>query len=219
MSKGLLGQICSPAAGNSTIPGVDWCADNGVFGGKYPGDDAYLGWLGERSWAVADCAFAVAPDVVCDAQATLDRSAAMLPAIRRVGYPVALAAQNGLERLTVPWRAFDVLFLGGDTEWKIGPYARRLSADARAYGKRVHMGRVNSLRRMRTAAWMGCHSADGTYLAFGPDQNLPKMLRWIREVNMQPTLDDTEPCGCTPSGECDRHYLDGDRAFERSQDV
>lgn len=28
-----------------------------------------------------------------------------------------------------------------------------------------------------------------------------------------------EPCGCTPTQECDRHYLDADRAFERKQDV
>lgn len=185
MAKGLLGQICTPAAGNVTLPGVDWCADNGVFGGAYPGDDAYLDWLGERSWAAGRCAFAVAPDVVCDAAATLDRSAPLLPAIRRAGYPVALAAQNGLERLRVPWPDFDVLFLGGDTDWKLSPHARRLTADARAHGKRVHMGRVNSRRRLQAAAHMGCHTADGTYLAHGPDQNLPKLLGWLREIDRQ----------------------------------
>lgn len=153
MRAGLLGQICTPAAGNRTVPGVQWCADNGVFGGTYPGDDAYLAWLGERAWAADRCAFAVAPDVVCDAQATLDRSAPMLGAIRRAGYPVALAAQNGLERLRVPWRDFDVLFLGGDDPWKLGDHARGLVTQARLRGKWVHMGRVNSLRRLRTALW------------------------------------------------------------------
>lgn len=28
-----------------------------------------------------------------------------------------------------------------------------------------------------------------------------------------------EPCGCTPTQECDRHYLDDDAAFERRADV
>lgn len=186
MTKGLLGQICTPAAGNAVLPGVDWCADNGVFGDTYPGDDAYLGWLADRP---ADRAvFAVAPDVVCDAQATLDRSAPLLPAIRKAGYPAALAAQNGLEHLTVPWPDFDVLFLGGDTDWKVGPHARRLTADAKAHGKRVHMGRVNSRRRLQVAAHMGCDSADGTYLAFGPDRNLPRLLSWIGEIDMQGVL-------------------------------
>jgi hypothetical protein len=188
MTSGALGQICTPAAGNAVLPGVDWCADNGVFGGAYPGDDAYLEWLGTRSWAADRCAFAVAPDVVCNAAATLERSAALLPALRKAGYPAALAAQNGLEHLRVPWSDFDVLFIGGDTDWKIGPHARRLTADARAHGKRVHMGRVNSRRRLRIAAQMGCHSADGTYLAFGPDRNLPELLSWLGELDAQPPL-------------------------------
>lgn len=188
MVKGLLGQICTPAAGNATLPGVDWAADNGVFGNTYPGDEAYLEWLGQRSWAADQCMFAVAPDVVCDAAATLDRSAPLLAKIRRAGYPAALAAQNGLEHLTVPWRDFDVLFLGGDTDWKIGPHARRLTADAKAHGKQVHMGRVNSRRRLQAAAHMGCHTADGTYLAFGPDINLPRLLGWLGEINMQGRL-------------------------------
>lgn len=45
------------------------------------------------------------------------------------------------------------------------------------------MGRVNSLRRLRHAAAIGCDSADGTYLAFGPDRNLPRLLDWIGAVN------------------------------------
>lgn len=182
MTQGLLGQICTPAAGNKVVPGVSWCADNGVFGNTYPGDGAYLDWLKERAWAVNQCAFAVAPDVVCDAQATLDRSTPMLPAIRAAGYPVALAAQNGIEDLTVPWADFDVVFLGGDDEWKLGPHAAALTAEARARGKWVHMGRVNSRRRLRYAAYIGCNSADGTYLKW-PDANLPKLLGYLRDVN------------------------------------
>lgn len=184
MTAGLIGQIVTPAAGNAVLPGVDWCADNAVFADRYPGDDEYLDWLESRPHADR-CAFAVAPDVVCDAQATLNRSAPMLDRIREAGYPAALAAQNGLEHLTVPWSDFDVLFLGGDTDWKIGPHARALTADARAHGKRVHMGRVNSRRRLRIAAQMGCHSADGTYLAFGPDTNLPGLLSWLGELDLQ----------------------------------
>lgn len=185
MTKGLLGQIVTPAAGNMLLPGVDWCADNAVFADRYPGDDQYLAWLDDRTWGADRCAFAVAPDVVCDAAATLDRSAPMLGRIRRLGLPAALALQNGIEHLTVPWRDFDVAFLGGDTDWKIGPHARRLTADARAHGKWVHMGRVNSRRRLRIAAQMGCHSADGTYLAFGPDINLPRLVGWLGELDLQ----------------------------------
>lgn len=184
-----LGIIATPRQGNGLILGVPWCADNSVYGTEgYPGDEEFLAWLAHWPlWAAQSCLFAVAPDVVGDAAATLERSAPMLPRIRSYGIPAALAAQNGLEHLAVPWHTFDVLFIGGDTEWKLGPAARALAAQARSRGKRVHMGRVNSHERLRYARDIGCHTADGTYLAFGPDVNLPRLLGWLRDVN-HPTL-------------------------------
>lgn len=187
MTSGLLGAIVTPAQGNLVPAGVVKAADNGCFGGGYPGDEAYLDWLAGQD-RIGEFAFAVAPDVVCDAAATLVRSAPMLAPVRALGYPVALAAQNGLEDLTVPWEEFDVLFLGGDTAWKLGPAARRLATEAKTRGKRVHMGRVNSLRRLRYAAAIGADSVDGTYLTFGPDRNLPRLLGWLRDVNRQGAL-------------------------------
>lgn len=182
MRQGLLGMIATPASGNVVELGVDWCADNAAFADKYPGDAAFLRWLADRAQHVARCGFVAAPDVVCDAAGTLVRSVPMFEPIRALGYPVALVAQNGLENLAVPWDGFDALFLGGDDAWKLGAHARRLVADARYRGKWVHMGRVNSESRLRYAHAIGCHSADGTYLAHGPDVNLPKLLGWLRRV-------------------------------------
>jgi len=180
MEDGRLGFIDTPAQGNRRPAGVTWCADNGCFGKGYPGDEKWLGWLAKNAHAAADCLFATAPDVVGDAAATLERSAPFLPQIRGLGYPAALVAQNGLEHLDVPWDEFDVLFIGGSTEWKLGPAARGLIQEAKDRGKRVHMGRVNSERRYRYAHEIGCDSVDGTYLTFGPDINLPKLLAWSR---------------------------------------
>jgi hypothetical protein len=78
-----------------------------------------------------------------------------------------------------------VLFLGGDTVWKLGEHARALTTEARQRGKWVHMGRVNSYKRLKYAHDIGCQSADGTYVAFGPDINLPKCLEWVRRVNTE----------------------------------
>jgi hypothetical protein len=188
MTAGLLGAIRTPAQGNRLPDGAAWIADNGCFGKGYPGDREYLSWLASLLPYAGSCQFAVAPDVVGDATATLERSAAFLPLIRAMGYRVALVAQNGLEDIDVPWGGFDVLFIGGDTAWKLGPAARRLTAEARARGKDVHMGRVNSLRRMRYAEAIGCTSADGTFLAFGPDVNLPELLSWVGNVRDQLTM-------------------------------
>lgn len=188
MRAGHLGCIDTPKQQNILPAGVTWCADNGVYGKGWPGYAAWYCWLRDHPADRARCLFAVAPDVVGDAAATLTRSVPWLPAIRSAGYPAALAAQDGLEHLDVPWEAFDVLFLGGTTAWKLGPAAYRLTAEARRRGKPVHMGRVNSLRRLRYAKAIGCTSADGTYLIFGPDINLPKALGWVRDVRTQDSL-------------------------------
>jgi hypothetical protein len=107
----------------------------------------------------------------------------MLPRIRALGYPAALVAQDGLEHLDIDWTAFDALFLGASTAWKLGPAAADLTARAREHGLTTHMGRVNSLRRLRYAASIGAQSVDGTYLAYGPQRNLPTLLRWLEQLN------------------------------------
>jgi hypothetical protein len=189
MAGGLLGMIATPMQGQPIPPGAMWCADNGCYGSGYPGDDQWITWLASYSPAErARCAFATAPDVVGDATATATRAAPWLDRISQLGYPVAYVAQNGIEHAPPPWPRFDVLFIGGDTAWKLGPVARALVGDALAHGKRVHMGRVNSLRRMRYAESIGCHSADGTTITYGPDLRLPDVLSWLRAVNHQGVL-------------------------------
>jgi hypothetical protein len=206
MTNGLLGCIVTPAQGNRIPAETLCCIDNGCGPGKdgrigagYPGDEAYLHMLATLAddlipeyTDLTRVLFAVAPDVLGDAEATLRlaETSGMLAWIRELNYPAALVAQNGLEDLTVPWDDFDALFIGGDTGWKLGPHARHLVGEARGRGKWVHMGRVNSLRRLRYAAAIGCDSADGTFLSFGPDRNLPELLGWLRDVNGQLSLFD-----------------------------
>jgi hypothetical protein len=110
----------------------------------------------------------------------------MLARIRNLGYPAALVLQDGQEHLPVPFDDLDAVFIGGSTAWKLGPHAADLAAQARTRGLGVHMGRVNSMRRLRHAAAIGCHSVDGTYLAYGPDRNLPTLLRWLATINRTP---------------------------------
>lgn len=179
MRDGSIGFIDTPAQGNVRPGGVTWCADNGCFSDRWD-EGKWWAFLTNNADRADSCLFATAPDVVGDAAATLEKSAPWLPQIRALGYRVALVAQDGLESLPVPWDEFDALFIGGSTEWKLGPHAREIAAEAKRRGKWLHMGRVNSERRFRYAAAIGCDSADGTYLTFGPDVNLPKLLSWTR---------------------------------------
>ena len=188
MVDGKLGMITTPKEGRSPATAKVWAADNGCFGKGYPGDEAYLDWLAKNSKHANRCLFATAPDVVGDAAATLVRSAPFFEPIRAMGYPVAFVAQDGLTVEATPWDQFDVLFIGGTTEFKLGAGSRELIWEAKARGVFVHMGRVNSRKRIRYASLIGADSVDGTFLAFGPDVNLPKLTRWMDEVNTQTDL-------------------------------
>lgn len=132
--------------------------------------------------------FATAPDVVGDWSATLQRSLPWLERIRNAGVPAAIVIQNDATPATVPWGDVDVVFVGGTTDWKLGADVVEIVGEANARNVPVHMGRVNSLKRLAYAAWIGCTSADGTYLTFGPDKNLRRLLRWLDHVNSQPPL-------------------------------
>lgn len=176
--------MLTPRMGQRPFDGQPWAADNGRFSAPHNYTDGkYLAWL--ASMPVATCLFATAPDVVGDAAATAALSAPMLPRIRQLGYRAALVAQDGLEALDVPWDDLDALFIGGTTAWKLGAEAALLAAEARRRGKWVHMGRVNSLRRMRHAESIGCDSADGTVLKHDPGRDVQG---WAAHVTANPSL-------------------------------
>ena len=190
MSAGLIGCMTTPAQGNRIPDGAMYACDNGKFGKGWPGADRWFEWLTRTvgRYGPDRCLWAVAPDVPFDAAGTLAESLPWLARIRELRVRAAFAAQDGCDELGVPWDGFDVLFIAGSTEWKTGPVAERLSREAKARGKWVHMGRVNSRQRLRTAEWFGCDSADGTYLAFGPDKNLALLRGWLDELHHTPSL-------------------------------
>lgn len=188
---GAVGLMVQPGSGYASRIGryAWWAADNGCFNPKtYPGDDGWLAWLDRLPRD--RCLFAVVPDVARrpdgslggDPVATWERFKALGPLVRELGFPAALAAQDGIEampNLREQLEACDCLFLGGSTAWKTSPAAERVCIAARNLGKWVHMGRCNSLERMERARSMGCNSVDGTYVAFGPNINGPRVCKWL----------------------------------------
>lgn len=182
MRAGLINCILTPMQGNVLPDGVTWCADNGCYGRGYPGDVKWFAWLTKHAAHAGRCLFAVAPDVLCDATATLRRGVPWLSHIRELGYPAAFVAQDGQELLPVPWDEFDVLFIGGSTDWKLSADAARIVRDGKRRGKSVHMGRVNSLRRIMYAHSLGVDTVDGTFISFGPSKRLPEVLGWLEST-------------------------------------
>lgn len=185
-----VGYMLTPAMGNRPdLAGVAFGIDTGCYAQPQAYSDGwYLDYLAALAPWRKGCLFATAPDVVGDAAATLARSAPVLPKLRAAGYPAALVAQDGLERLGVPWDELDCLFVGGTTAWKLSEAAYGLAREAKERGKWLHLGRCNSLRRLRAAEQAGYDSADGTFLKYGPDANLPRLLGWLRQLAAQPAL-------------------------------
>lgn len=167
-------------------PGQLWAADNGRYSAPANYSDAgYLAWL-ERLEPYRDrCLFATAPDVWSDWPATLELSRPMLRPIRELGYRVAIVAQDGATVDTVPWPEVDALFVGGTDPWRHSDALRELVAEARRRELWVHLGRVNSLRRLRFAEALGCDSADGTVLKHDPSR---PVADWGPTVRREPSL-------------------------------
>ena len=180
MTRGELGAFVTPGGGHRLLPDVPWAGDNECFtlGDRFDGD-RFVRWLDRQPHT--NCLFVVAPDVVGDAAATLERSTPWFDTIRSMGFPVAFVGQDGVEDMLddVPWRKFDAWFTGGSTGWKLSEASSVCASEAKTRGKWLHMGRVNSQRRVLIADRQGYDSVDGTYLAFGPDKNLPSLLGWM----------------------------------------
>lgn len=178
VDDGTLGALVTPATRYTVRPGWVWAADNGCFNSdRYVGDEKWLKWLNRQPRE--GCLFATAPDVVADWTASLARSRPFLEQIRGMGFPVALVAQDGATPDTIPFEDFDVLFIGGSDQFKLHDSLPVIQA-AHDRGVPVHVGRINSKRRYQMFAHLGVASCDGTFLAFGPDINIPKLLRWFQ---------------------------------------
>lgn len=179
-----IGLMCQPWGTRKAEAGWIWAADNGCFADSWD-ETTWLSWLAQPH-PRGGCLFATVPDVVGDHQATLARWQIYASRVRELRYPVAFVGQDGAENGGVPWDEMDVLFIGGSTEWKMSQAAFELAVMAADKGKWVHVGRVNSIRRLKY--WRNvAHSSDGTMLAFKPDVYAPRVRGWVNEMR-QPLL-------------------------------
>jgi hypothetical protein len=165
-----VGDLIVPGSGNTPV-GV-WAADNGAFSGF--DEVAFLRMLDRLQPWRETCLFVACPDVVGDAATTLNLFREWSP---RLDWPLALVAQDGLAPDPIPWGEIAALFIGGTTEFKLSPEAAGLVRLAKHRGKWVHMGRVNTIRRMVYANSIGVDSIDGTSFSRWSDIYIPRAVR------------------------------------------
>jgi hypothetical protein len=168
-----VGHLVCPRSRN-VVWSNPWAADNAAFSNFDA--DAYRLML-DMVHGTPGCLFVSVPDVVADAFATFELWREWAPVVKGYGLPTAFVLQDGVEDVGVPWLECDAVFIGGSTDFKIGPTARMCVREAQRLGKWVHMGRVNTMRRMRYAQSLGVDSVDGSGFARFPDAMFSKFTR------------------------------------------
>lgn len=187
-----LGVLMTPRAGNrigwADRLGVPWAADNDCFQGLHA--PRFLRFLAKVVESGSRPLWVACPDVVADAAATWARYLVWSPVIRALGLPVAVVLQDGAERikyrypLRAEWPDLAAVFVGGSTAWKLSDAAAGLIREAKEAGKLVHVGRVNSRRRIEHFARIGIDTFDGTGFSAWGDKRIGLAVRWIdRAVN------------------------------------
>lgn len=167
-----------------------FAVDNGAFAGFEP--TRFRGLLDRNREAKHLCRFVVVPDVVADARRTIEVFDHWKYEL--AGWPLAFAVQDGIERLPIPWRQIQAIFVGGSTAFKMSTGARAVICAAQAMEKWVHVGRVNSPGRWEYFEELGVDSIDGTGLSRFSD-----MRRAIYNAKLQMSLEIEGSKECVPS--------------------
>lgn len=189
---GHLGVLHTPQNGNRlcSLP-LPWACDNSAF--SNPDVDKF--WrLCINSWAMdrhhAPMWVAV-PDVVGDHRATLASfgwwRAYWLEEIGCIPFPLAFVLQNGCTVDEVPWDDIAAVFVGGDNQFKLRQSATLIDA-AKERGKMIHIGRVNTHRRLRYAFDLGADTVDGTNYSMFSETHLPGALVFVKGLDKRPVL-------------------------------
>jgi hypothetical protein len=152
------------AKGVLRTEGFAYALDNGAWtahANGQPFDEVAFLVAFERLGAKAD--FAVVPDVVGGGAASLEFSLRWLDRLRPAPCPLLLAVQDGMAVADVASLVGPRLgiFVGGTTEWKVNSVAGwgRLAGTTGAY---LHVGRVNTRKRIVLCTAAGADSFDGS---------------------------------------------------------
>lgn len=139
--------------------------DNGAwkaFKQQQPFDEYAFSSLVERHGASSD--FVVIPDIVAGGMASLDFSTGWIPKLKHLK-KLLLPVQDGMDVSSVAAVLHQHknvgIFLGGSTEWKLKTMFQ-WGCVAATINRHYHIGRVNTMRRIRLAAEAGADSFDGT---------------------------------------------------------
>lgn len=132
-------------------------------------NDAFASWTSKKEWnekawiemlekvKVSGLIpkWVLVPDTVADRKATLDKWKKYAPIAAEFGWPLAFALQDGMTKKDIPKDC--VLFVGGTYDWKWKTLPMWCETD-----RKIHVGRVNSVKKLLACERLGVSSVDGT---------------------------------------------------------
>ena len=155
---GMIGNLYSPGPGWWQKPIGEYALDNGRF---TQGEEWRAYWLfdlySRAGRHTHPPMWVLVPDVVSNWPATLKEWDKWAPVIAELGWPLAVAVQDGSSVADVKAMGADVVFVGGSTRFKYETLAKWCAAFPR-----VHVGRVNTPREGWRCFKAGAESIDGT---------------------------------------------------------
>lgn len=164
--------------------GMPLALDNGCYSGF--DERKFRKMIVEAKQSECDIMWVACPDVVGSASDTNKLFQEWRDEL--TGFRVAYVGQDGAEDLDVPFNAFDCLFIGGSTDWKLSESARCLIHEAKRQNKTVHVGRVNSEKRLRYCYRLGVDTVDGSGYFRYKWWYLGQTLQFIDGLHRQGTL-------------------------------
>lgn len=165
-----------------------WILDNGAFTKQGFTEWYWLEWLDALKKYQDKCICVVIPDVVGNCDATIERFRTHKDYAADYGH-IAFVTQDGLTCDMTPWDDFDVLFIGGTDNHKMGKEAGYLIQEGLKRGKHIHVGRVNT--EYRLMQFWQCHTWDGTALTIKPEKYESIIVNGLQAVinkKKQPAL-------------------------------
>jgi hypothetical protein len=142
-------------------PECRFTIDNGAFAKFNP--SGFLSLLERNADDIDLCRWVAVPDVVGSAIRSIEVFNHWKTKISR--WPLAFVCQDGQESLPIPWDEIVAVFIGGTDDFKLGRHGAACVKAAKALGKWVHVGRVNTPGRLEYFEDLGADSCDGTGLA------------------------------------------------------
>lgn len=174
-----VGQLLTPLTQFSDRSRPHFAIDNGAFANF--DRDAFLALLGRQESEKHRCLFVAVPDVVGSARRTLELFEWWAPALAH--WPLAFVLQDGQQDARIPWADIAAVFVGGTDGFKTSPASEQCIKAAKALGKWVHVGRVNTPDRVLWAERVGADSVDGSGIS-----RYSHMRKQIAAARSHPTL-------------------------------